>query len=48
MKWNLLEYNGNYFCVIVTVPLLDDLMPDLEMRFQGDRLSAYFGIHNIP
>ena len=48
MKWNLLEYNGKYFCVIVTVPLLDHLMPDLEMRFQGDRLTAYFGIHNIP
>ena len=40
--------NSDYFQVTVTVPLLDHLMSDLEMRFPGDELTAYHGLYIIP
>ena len=40
--------NSDYFRVTVTVLLLDHLMSELEMRFPGDELTAYLGIHIIP
>ena len=43
-----LESNGNYYCVTVAVPLLDHLMSDVETRFPGDNLTAYFARHIIP
>ena len=42
------ESNTDYFRVTVTVPLLDHLMSDLEMRFPGNELTAYRGLHIIP
>ena len=42
------ESNSDYFRVTVTVLLLDHLMSDLEMRFPGNELTAYRGLHIIP
>ena len=42
------ESNSDYFRVTVTVPLLDHLMSDLEMRFPGNEITAYRGLHIIP
>ena len=40
--------NSGYFRVTVTVPLLDYLISDLEMKFPGNELIAYRGLHIIP
>ena len=41
------ECKSDYFRVTVTVPLLDHFMSDLEMRFPGNELTAYRGLHII-
>ena len=42
------ESNSDCFRVTVTVPLLDHLMSDLEIRFPENELTAYRGLHIIP
>ena len=42
------ESNSDYFRLTVTVPLLNHLMSDLEMRFPGNELTGYCGLHIIP
>ena len=41
------ESNSDYFWVTVTLPFLSHLMSDLEMRFLGDEITAYHGLHII-
>ena len=37
-----------YFRVTLTIPFLDHIIADLNTRFKGEDLTAYFGLYIFP